>query len=91
MNETPERPPITSVAGEGADGTVEKLDGLRVANGRLGRRRHHRNISPTAAAPGSDRFTFDPPPARWAITRLATLDGAPARPDGGCCDVIGHY
>lgn len=93
MDERPERAPIGSLYRVTADGRAErKLDGIRVSNGLAwtadGRTMFHAD----SRGPWIDRHDFDP--ATGAIggrTRIATLDDATGRPDGGACDADGHY
>ncbi|MCC8236787.1 SMP-30/gluconolactonase/LRE family protein [Pinisolibacter aquiterrae] len=93
MDETPERPPIAALWRVSADGAVEKkLDGLRVANGLAWDAAGTTMYLADSRGPWIDRFTFDPATGTLSDrARLATLDDATGRPDGGCCDVIGHY
>lgn len=93
LDETPERPAIAGLWRVAADGTVEKkLDGLRVVNGLAWDAAGTTMYVADSRGPWIDRFAFDP--ATGAMSdriRFATLDEATGRPDGGCCDVIGHY
>lgn len=93
MDERPERQPIAALYRVTADGGVErKVDGLKVSNGIAwsgdGRSMFHSD----SRGPWIDRWRFDP--ATGAIsgrTRIAELDEATGRPDGGACDVEGCY
>lgn len=93
MDDTPARQPIGALYRVSPDGTVEKkVDGLGVSNGLAfsadGRTLYHSD----SRGPWIDRWTLDP--ATGAIsgrTRIATLDEATGRPDGGAVDMDGFY
>lgn len=93
MDESPERAPIAALYRVTSDGKIEKkVEGLRVSNGLAwdapGTTMYHSDTR----GPWIDRWTFDP--ATGAMSerfRLADLDDAQGRPDGGCCDAAGFY
>jgi len=93
IDERPERPPIAGLWRVGADGSVEKrLDGLRVANGLAWDAAGTTMYLADSRGPWIDRFDFDPATGATSNrSRFATVDDAIGRPDGGCCDAIGHY
>lgn len=93
LDETPERPPIAALWRVSPDGRVEKkLDGLRVVNGLAWDASGTTMYVADTRGPWIDRFAFDPATGEMSErSRFATLDEATGRPDGGCCDVIGHY
>lgn len=89
----PGRPLIGILYRIDASGRVEsKIDGLKVSNGLAwspdGRTMFHSD----SRGPWIDRWDFDP--ATGAISnrrRIATLDDATGRPDGGAADAEGCY
>ena len=93
MDENPERAPISALWRVSPDGTVEKkLEGLRVSNGLAWDASGTTMYLADSRGPWIDRFDFDPATGEMSgRTRLATLDDATGRPDGGCCDSAGFY
>jgi sugar lactone lactonase YvrE len=93
MDDRPDRQPIGALYRVTADGTVEKkVEGLSVSNGLAfspdGRTMFHTDTR----GPWIDRWDIDP--VTGAIgnrTRIATLDDATGRPDGGATDAEGCY
>jgi sugar lactone lactonase YvrE len=87
------REPIGSLYRVGGDGSVErKVEGVSVSNGLAwtpdGRTMFHSDSS----GRWLDRWDFDPASgAMGNRTRIATLDEATGRPDGGACDAEGYY
>jgi sugar lactone lactonase YvrE len=93
MDERTDKQPIGILYRVTADGRVEaKADGIKVSNGLAfsadGRTMFHAD----SRGPWIDRWDFDP--ATGAVgnrQRIATLDDAGGRPDGGATDVEGAY
>ncbi|MBB5751207.1 SMP-30/gluconolactonase/LRE family protein [Prosthecomicrobium pneumaticum] len=93
MDESPAKRKVGALYRVTADGSVEKkVEGLGVSNGLAfaadGRTLFHAD----SRGPWIDRWTLDP--ATGALSdrvRLAELDEATGRPDGGATDVEGYY
>lgn len=93
MDEAPERAAIAGLWRITADGTARKmLDGLRVGNGLAWDAAGTTMYLADSRGPWIDRFAFDPATGTLGErTRLAMLDEAHGRPDGGACDAAGFY
>lgn len=93
MDDRPQREPVAALYRVTADGKSEKkIDGLAVSNGLAwspdGRTLFHSD----SRGPWIDTHDFDPATGRLGNRRrLATLDEARGRPDGGACDAEGCY
>lgn len=93
MDDRPEKQPIGCLYRIDASGKVEKkIDGILVSNGLAWTADGEVMFHSDVRGPWIDRWRFD----RWtgAIserTRIATLDEATGRPDGGACDAAGAY
>jgi sugar lactone lactonase YvrE len=93
IDETPERPPVCCLWRVTADGAVEKkIEGLRASNGLAWDPSGRTMYLSDSRGPWVDRFDFDAATGEISNrSRFATLDDGLGRPDGGCCDAIGHY
>jgi sugar lactone lactonase YvrE len=93
MDDRPDKEPLGVLYRVSADGTVAAVaDGFKVSNGLAwspdGAVLYHSD----SRGPTIDRYVFDA--KSGAISqkrRLATLDDATGRPDGGACDADGYY
>jgi sugar lactone lactonase YvrE len=93
MDERPERQPIGNLYRVSGDGTVEKkVEGVYVSNGLAWSGDGRTMFYSDSRGPWIDRFDFDK--ATGALsnrTRIATLDEATGRPDGGAGDMENCY
>lgn len=93
MDERPDRQPIGALYRVTVDGKVEvKLEGMKVSNGLAWTADGRTMFYSDSRGPWIDRFDFDPSTgAMFNRTRIATLQDAEGRPDGGACDMDGCY
>jgi sugar lactone lactonase YvrE len=93
MDERPERAPIGSLYRIAPDGRVDRMiAGLRVSNGLAWSADGRTLYLADSRGPWIDRIAFDPATGSLGErVRMATLDDATGRPDGGATDLDGNY
>lgn len=93
MDDRPERQPIAALYRVDPSGRVErKVEGLTVSNGLAWTADGATMFHTDSRGPWIDRWRFDPQTGAMSDrTRIATLDEATGRPDGGSCDAEGFY
>jgi sugar lactone lactonase YvrE len=93
MDDRPQKQPIGVLYRVDASGGVErKVEGLQVSNGLAWTADGEVMFHADSRGPWIDRWRFDRTTGEIsARTRVATLDEATGRPDGGSCDAEGFY
>jgi len=93
MDDRPQRQPIASLYRVDPSGRVErKVEGLTVSNGLAWTADGETMFHTDSRGPWIDRWRFDRRTGAISDrTRIAVLDEATGRPDGGSCDAEGFY